>query len=117
MDFVPGYRLIRVDDFALELGVVATQLNILGVIPFLSNDSSDYIGVGTDEAEGVYSVVHDSPDVVIMHSSPEKFFETLCSFYRGNAYFLDDDGFLDYDYERVSAIGAALNPGLVYWAE
>ncbi|MNP77843.1 hypothetical protein D3C76_1753520 [compost metagenome] len=52
-----------------------------------------------------------------MYNSPEKFLETLCEFYKQEAYFLDEDGFLDCDLIKEGEIGTELNPGAQYWSE
>ena len=52
-----------------------------------------------------------------MHRSLETFFETVIAFYQEDVYFLDNDGFLDYDFEKAGAIRKTLNPGITYWTE
>ena len=47
----------------------------------------------------------------------KKFFETICAFYQFNVYFLDTDGYLDYDLELEGTIGAEINLGIPYWLE
>jgi hypothetical protein len=35
--------------------------------------------------------------------------------YADGIYFLDADGYLDYDFDKEGAIGARLNPGCEWW--
>ena len=44
-------------------------------------------------------------------------FETIIAFYTENVFYLDDDGFLDYDFEKEGVIGAIHNPDIEYWLE
>lgn len=52
-----------------------------------------------------------------MHNSVELFLKTIIAFYLKNVFYLDRDGFLDYDFEREGIIGAEYNPGIDYWTE
>ena len=50
-----------------------------------------------------------------IHNSPQKFFETVYEFYKQNVYFLDADGYLDYDFNIEGIVGSNLNPDISYW--
>ena len=65
------------------------------------------------ETNEIYGV---SPEdgVILMYKTPLKFFETINDFYTKNVYFLDEDGFLDYDFELESVIGKKHNSGIKY---
>ena len=52
-----------------------------------------------------------------MHASAELFFKTMIAFYLSGVFHLDEEGFLDYDFEREGIIGAEYNPGIGYWSE
>jgi len=52
-----------------------------------------------------------------MHKTPLKFLETLNDFYIQKVYFLDEDGFLDYDIELENEVGKKKNPKIEYWNE
>lgn len=47
-------------------------------------------------------------------TSVELFFKTIIAVYLKNIFDLNRDGFLDYDYEKESIIGAEYNPGIDY---
>jgi len=125
MDFIPGYRLIHISEFIEE----STNLkNILIdeslsdneiVIPLLANYSSDYICYYKNSAgkELLCSLRNDSGELIVKHSSSEKFFETVCEFYKQGVYFLDSDGYLDYDMEKERTVGSLINYGITYWNE
>ena len=126
MDFIPGYRLIHIQELEneynafLHMGALddMCEAQITAAIPLLADYSSCYICYvkKRDNTEAVFSF---SPDggFVEMHSSLEKFFESIIAFYREDVYFLDDNGFLDYDFEKAGVIGAKCNPGIKYWVE
>lgn len=126
MDFIPGYRLIHITELKNEYNILAhlikednlcnSQVNV--IMPLLADYSSCYICYvkKLDNTEAVFSY---SPDggLVELHSSLETFLETIIAFYKENVYFLDDNGFLDYDFEKAGVVGARYNPGISYWTE
>lgn len=59
----------------------------------------------------------DCGELIVMYSSPEKFLETICEFYKQGVYFLDSDGYLDYDMSKEGVVGSEINSGIKYWVE
>lgn len=126
MDFIPGYRLIHITELKSECNILAhlikaddicnSRVNV--IMPLLADYSSCYICYvkKLDNTEAIFSY---SPDggLVEIHSTLEIFFETIITFYKENVYFLDDNGFLDYDFEKAGVVGKRCNPGVLYWAE
>lgn len=125
MDFIPGYRLIFIEELALEKKILDNILNEVDtseyylILPLLGNYSSDYVCYlkTTFGDEYIGLVMHDSLVVEIMHKSIYDFFMTLCAFYKNNIYFLDEDGFLDYDFEKEGLIGSSINKNVRYWKD
>ncbi len=121
MDFIPGFRLIHICELKEESVKLNRYYNdkIQVIIPFLANYSSDYICYCRTNAgkEYIGSISHDDLMVIQMHKNIKKFFETICAFYQFNVYFLDTDGYLDYDLELEGTIGAEINLGIPYWLE
>lgn len=123
MDFCPGYYLIQLD----ELNAARTDLRNCNsarmfdskdrlLLPFLANYSSEYICVSLENGnEEIVLVSHDEMDIMLMHSSIFHFLDTINAFYDRGVYFLDEDGFLDYDFELQGVVGEELNPGVAYW--
>jgi len=117
MDYVPGYRLINLDELDVEKNKF-TSLDLVPsnkYLPFLANYSSDYICVESGGLNGIGTVLHDEGEFVLMHKTPENFYLTIIEFYKQGAYFTDGDGFLDFDFDKSGEIGAQLNPGISYW--
>ena len=125
IEFIPGYRLIHIAEYEQEMQVLAGILEEKGhsgggsIFPILTNYGSDFICCyrSEDGSEVICDLLHDYGDLVVMYDSPEKFLETLCEFYKQEAYFLDEEGFLDCDLVLEGEIGAALNPDAKYWSE
>ena len=125
MDFVPGYRLIHISELIGEkdnLDSIMTNQQLAAseiVLPLLANYSSDFICyyINSKGEERICIMMKDSGELIVMYNSPERFLETVCEFYRQGAYFLDTDGYLDYDMEKEGVIGASMNPGINYWTE
>ena len=119
-DFIPGYRLIHILELENESNVLKNMKwdkQNQKIIPFLANYSSDYICYAKMGKECVVSIMHDSPDIVVMHNDTFKFFETICAFYKDGVYYIDDDGYLDCDFDKQGKIGAKLNQDITYWTE
>ena len=114
MDFLPGFRLIHFSEFDANFEICRRRDATEDLIPFLGNYSSDFICWKDGK---IYEVMHDSPEPCLIHESVFDFFNTICDFYLEGVYFLDEDGFLDYDYERERIIGMKNNPGVTYWLE
>lgn len=126
MDFTPGFRLIHINELESEFHTLLQMLEpddvsesqIKTIIPFLADYSSCYICYAetTDNNESIF---YFSPDDGLqkMHNSTQQFFKTLIAFYQNNVFNLDEDGFLDYDFEKEGIIGAEYNPGIEYWTE
>ena len=125
IEFVPGYRLIHIDEYAQEMQVLSQILEEKGqqvegtVLPILTNYGSDFICYyrTVDGAERICDLMHDFGDLVVIYESPEKFLETLCEFYKQEVYFLDEEGYLDCDLVKEGEVGAELNPNAKYWSE
>ncbi|MCM1257625.1 MAG: SMI1/KNR4 family protein [Roseburia sp.] len=124
MDFIPGYRLIHIGELAQEYHALLENLElddvceaeIESIIPILADDASCYICYVKTRRnqEAVFSY---SPEEGLerMHDSVEAFLKTIIAFYEEKVYFKDEDGFLDYDFDREGTVGAAWNPGIEYW--
>ena len=125
MDFIPGYRLIHIDELTDENNNVASiidECNIEDVeiaIPFLADYSSNFICYVKHKNgnEGIYLLSNNDGELILKYKNGEDFLNTISAFYRENVYFLDEDGYLDYDMEKESLVGANLNKGIKYWSE
>ncbi len=121
MDFIPGYLLIRdteYENFKKSLDKIVIDEND-NFYPFLVNYSSDFyaLKVRDNHEEGVYTIDHDMPDAIKIHNSIEDFFKTIISCYEENVYFLDEDGYLDMDFDKEQIVGQKYNPDIEYWFE
>ncbi|ETT54002.1 MULTISPECIES: SMI1/KNR4 family protein [Paenibacillus] len=125
IEFIPGYRLIHMDEYEEEMKVLAGILEEKGqhpdgvILPILTNYGSDFICYykSADGVEQVCDLLHDFGDLIVMYDSPDKFLETLCEFYKQEVYFLDEEGYLDCDLVLEGEVGASLNPDAKYWSE
>jgi DNA-directed RNA polymerase subunit F len=125
IEFIPGYRLIHINEYEAEMKILAGILEGKGhqvdgvILPILTNYGSDFICYykSADGVERVCDLLHDFGDLIVMYESPEKFLETLCEFYKQEVYFLDEEGYLDCDLVKEGEVGAALNPDAKYWSE
>ena len=114
MDFIPGYRLIHITELAACHDACASIQGGQQFVPFLANYSSDFFCWSNGK---IYEIAHDRPTPILVHENEELFYETICKFYENGVYFLDDDGYLDYDYDQERIVGTAINSGISYWQD
>lgn len=125
MDYTPGYRLVHILEIIQEkdnINSIITDEKFLEgeiVLPILANYSSDFICYykRRNGEENICSLMNDSGELVLMYNYPEKLFETVCEFYKQGVFFLDADGYLDYDMYKEGIVGSAINHGIPYWTE
>lgn len=121
MDFIPGYRLIHIDELVQE------KINIDNrsdwpkgslVIPFMADYAGDYFCYVeyVEGDSGICVFVHDEGNLELVYRTQEKFLKTIIEMYKQHAYYLDNDGYLDYDYQKEGIIGLRLNPEVTYWS-
>ena len=106
MDFIPGYRLIHIEEIEREFHTLIGLLDldyvcearIKTIIPLLADYSSSYIFYAKTD-DNKEAIFHFAPSDGLQkrHNSVELFFETIIAFYTEDVFYLDDDGFLDYD--------------------
>jgi hypothetical protein len=114
MDLVPGYRLIRRTELAAAReAYLRAWPEYPGHVPFLADFSGAYYVVDLTNSRVLIVSPEEKPKAVA--TDVEKFWATVARCYRERAYFTDEDGFLDYDSDRVAAIGAEMNPSCDFW--
>ncbi len=115
-DFLPGYRLMSIDEITTEVNNIKRmyEVNVGVVVPFLKDIANNYIGCYyKDGKESIVSIVPDE-GVVEMHNNAKEFWNTLIDCYNEKAYFLDKDGYLDYDFDKEAVIAKKHSPRSVY---
>jgi len=60
---------------------------------------------------------HDDAEINVLYNNPLDFLETLVQNYKKEVYFLDEDGFLDYNPDNEYAVAAEMNPEIEFWKE
>jgi len=114
MDIVPGYRLIHRLELQDEIKAFRKAYpNLVTHSPFLADYSSCYYTV---DSEGVVYSVDSVHGAEAISKSLQIFLATVLDCYIRGAYFLDADGYLDYDPEFEGQIGSELNPDYQYWS-
>lgn len=121
MDFLPGYLLIR--DAEYESFTQSVKEMIPNgedkYYPILVNYSSDFYALKVSEGKenGIFLIEHDADGPTKIHHSFEDFLRTIIACYKEKIYFLDDDGYLDMDFDEEQLIGQKYNPDIDYWFE
>ena len=120
MDFVPGFLLIHILEYHqnyLDLNKITKDSETKGIFyPILRNYSSDFIAMDKD-LNKIYLIYHDDPQIYLIHNDANKFLETLNENYKQNVYFLDQDGYLDYDQDLEYKVAKEINKNIEFWVE
>jgi len=120
MDFVPGYLLIHILEFKKNFEDLESILNSKNIkekfLPILRNYSSDFYALNVNTNE-VFLIFHDDDEIDLIHKTPADFLLTLKKNYEEHVYFLDEDGFLDYDEDLEFEVGNKYNQDIDFWNE
>ena len=115
-DFIPGFRLMPIEELMGNYEKHTIEDNKVDsiLIPFLNDYAGCYYAYSKkDDVEVIVYISEEGIEIV--HNSVMNFWITINAFYDENVYFLDDDGYLSYDFEREGIIGRKLNPSVCYW--
>lgn len=116
VDIIPGFRLIHRKELNAEIDLFhQTYSGIDSFTPFLADDSSCYIALDSDDGSVIR--VAQEYGASRIAANLDDFWATVLACYQEGVYFLDEEGFLDYDFEGEGEIGLRINPGCSYWSE
>lgn len=123
-DFLPGYRLMQADeiiDCADEITDWYKQAfkdcpEYDPIIPFLTDYSGSYYAYTKNNNRECVVLITDG-DLGEIHFDVADFWKTVIAFYDEGVYFLDEDGYLDYDFEKEGEVGEKYNPKISHWRE
>ncbi len=120
MDFLPGYLLIHINEYAKTHEQLRNLLNNLEIeeeyLPILRNYSSDFIAIKKDSDE-IYGILHDETETFLIYKTLLNFLKTINAFYSENVFFTDEDIYLDYDEDLQYEVARKYNPGIDFWME
>ena len=115
MDFIPGFRLIHIEELEEEISTFQNFYNN-NYFTFLADYGGCYIGF-SDKEDKICYFSPENLKKISMYENLEKFFETIIRCYEKKIFFLDEDGYLDYDYDEENLLGKILNPNCEYWKD
>lgn len=118
-DFLPGYRLMQIDEIINSESYEQIFLDFpeyAPVIPFLTDYSGCYYAYAKNNNRECV-VLYADGDLEEIYYDVDDFWKTVIAFYDEGVYFLDEDGYLDYDFEKEGEVGAKYNPQISYWRE
>jgi hypothetical protein len=120
MDFTPGFFLIHIEEYRKnynEVNLLTNQLNFHSIyLPLLRNYSSDFYVFDT-QTHNICLLNHDGAEINVLYDNTLEFLETLVQNYKEDAYYLDDDGFLDYDSDKEYEVAGKMNPEIKFWKD
>jgi len=120
MDFLSGYLLIHINEYAKTHEQLRNLLNNLEIeeeyLPILRNYSSDFRAIKKDSDE-IYGILHDETETFLIYKTPLNFLKTINAFYSENVFFTDEDIYLDYDEDLQYEVARKYNPGIDFWME
>ena len=123
-DFVPGLRLIHIQDLLERTAAVSRILGKSGAasrrtsaayLPFLEDYSEHFVcrRLGATPPSIVALGPEEEPEIIC--KDEQTYLRMLNAFYAERVYFVDADRYLDYDFEKEGLIGQQFNPDLIYW--
>ncbi|MDE7424767.1 MAG: hypothetical protein K2N51_13940 [Lachnospiraceae bacterium] len=114
-DFLPGFRLMQVDEVIEKYEKEYKNCSEFDkVIPFLADNAGCYYAYARKkDIECIILASYEGMEII--HSDIYLFWKTIIAFYDEGVYFLDEDGFLSYDFEMEGDIGRRYNIGIDYW--
>lgn len=116
-DFLPGYRLMQVDEIIDTYEQDFKECPEYDqVIPFLTDYSSCYYAYAKDNNRECIVLISEG-DLEEMHFELDDFWKTVIAFYDEGVYFLDEDGYLSYDFEKEGEVGEKYNEKISYWRD
>ncbi len=114
-DFLPGYRLMQIDEILDVYEQIFKNCSEYDkIIPFLTDYSGCYYAYAINNDKECI-VLSTNEGIELIHSEISDFWDTIVAFYDENVYFLDEDGYLSYDYEMEGEIGKKYNKDVSYW--
>ena len=114
-DFLPGYRLMQVDEILdCYEQILKKYPEYDKIIPFLMDYSGCYYAYAVNKGKECI-VLLTNEGLELIHSDISNFWDTIMAFYDENVYFLDEDGYLSYDYDMEGKIGKKYNKDISYW--
>lgn len=114
-DFLPGYRLMQIDEILNSYEQTFKNWSEYDIIiPFLTDYSGCYYAYAVNNDKECIVFLADG-GLELIHSEINDFWNTIVAFYDENVYFLDEDGYLSYDYEKEGEIGRKYNKDISYW--
>ena len=116
-DFLPGYRLMQIDEIidTYEQNF-KTWSQYDDIIPFLTDYSGCYYAYTINNDKECIVMILDGV-VERVHSKISDFWDTIIAFYDEGVYFLDEDGYLSYDFEKEGEVGKKYNKDIDYWGQ
>ena len=116
-DFLPGYRLMQVDEILSYYEQTFKSFSEYDkIIPFLTDYSRCCYAYAVNKGKECIVLLTDE-GIELIHSKISDFWDTIVAFYDENVYFLDEDGYLSYDYDMEGEIGKKYNKDISYWGQ
>ena len=114
-DFIPGFRLMQIDEIIQKYEKEFKNCQEFKlVIPFLTDYGDFYYAyVKREDIESIAYISDEGMEIV--HNDISSFWKTIIAFYDENVYYLDEDGYLSYDFDKEGEIGRKYNFGIDYW--
>lgn len=113
-DFLPGYRLMHVEEVVYAYTEFKELKKYDLIIPFLNDYSCSYYAYAKIKYKE-YIVLISDMSIDVIHNSVMDFWKTINAFYDENVYYLDKDGYLSYDYDMEGIIGKKYNNEVGFW--
>jgi hypothetical protein len=111
---IPGMYFLNLEEAFGWMEILDPSRTPSGALRLLSDDGGGLLII--DWTNGVIiNYWHDDPEPPVSHRSLLAFVETINACYADGAFYVDSNGNLEEDIDRVWSLGRELNPGCDYW--
>ncbi len=116
IDFIPGFFIIHIDHWADEYKRVAEELGS-EYLPFLASDEDAYYAINAATGEIVITFLDEFKLTDVIFADTTHFLQTIIANYDEKVYYVDRDGWLDFDDDEEVRVARRLNPNISYWED
>ncbi len=115
-DFIPGFQLIHLHDWAKEYRLLKEEFG-KDFLPVLAGEEGAYYALDAATGEVLILFLDEFKLQDVIFEDAEHFLQTIIANYNEKVYFVDEDGWLDFDDDEEVRVARRLNPNVSYWEE
>lgn len=116
IDFIPGFQLIHINQWVDEYEFLKEEMGE-NLLPILKGEEGAYYVLHAITGEILILFVDEFKLQDVIFHDDTHFLQTLIANYQEHVYFVDKDGWLDFDDDKEVKVAQRINPDVDYWGE